>query len=319
MTTLWIDGRTARTGGGRTVLDAIERHLVPMLDGLDVRLLRPTDGSPAAPLTLPGRRPDVVLGLAESGNLGLGGRHASIMLVRNWNCWQPGGGAKSELRRHVVAHNARVADVAVFATQTFADAVGGRCRGRQEVVPFGVSDEFTPLGPAAQGSYLLDVGDWYPWKHHETTVRVFAAVGATRPELRLKIAGRPVDQTLVDAALGVARTHGVADRVDVLGSVDRQALAALYRGAAAAVLLSDRETFGHPYLEALACAAPLVARRMPVTDEVAPSATLVDGDVSTIAAALDAVLSGPRPAPSTPRRWSDHARDLRALIVEVLA
>ncbi len=319
MTTLWIDARTARTGGGRTVLDAVERHLVPTLDGLDVRLLRPDDGAPAVPLTRPGNRPDVVLGLAESGNLGLGGRRSTIMLVRNWNCWQPGGGAKNEIRRRVVAHNARVADVAVFATRTFADAVGERCRGRQEVVPFGVSDEFDPGGPVEQGEFLLDVGDWYPWKHHEATVRAFAAVSAERAALRLKIAGHPVDPALVDEALDVARSLGVTDRVDVLGSVDRSTLARLYRGAAAAVLLSDRETFGHPYLEALACGAPLVARRMPVTEEVAAAGTLVEGDEAAIAAGLSAALAGPRPTPVPPRRWSDHARELRALIVEALA
>jgi glycosyltransferase involved in cell wall biosynthesis len=60
----------------------------------------------------------------------------------------------------------------------------------------------------------------------------------------------------------------VADAIVVLPFVDRATLAAVYRRAALALLPSEREGFGLPLVEALACGTPVIASDIPVLREV---------------------------------------------------
>ena len=295
-----IDARTALTGGGVTVLEAIDQHLIPTLSRMDVTVHRPGNGnrslrnSPGLPLTLPGRRPDVVFGLSEASNLGAGGSSATIMLARNWNCWAPEVTLRRKVRSAVARANARRADVVVTATHAFADALREQLGAEKhiEVLPFGVREVFTPDGPVDEGSYFLCVGDWYPWKRFEVAVEAFARVADELPDSRLRIAGRPIHDTYVSSTLALATELGVADRVDILGSVDGVALASLYRGAIATVATSDLETFGHPYLESMASGTPLIGRSMEVTDElVGDHGILLRGSVDDFEKAMREVAT----------------------------
>src|SRR4029450_8172139 len=65
-----------------------------------------------------------------------------------------------------------------------------------------------------------------------------------------------------------ARERGVLDAIAVLPFVDRATLAAVYRRSALALLPSEREGFGLPVIEALACGTPVVASDIPVLKEV---------------------------------------------------
>jgi glycosyltransferase involved in cell wall biosynthesis len=58
------------------------------------------------------------------------------------------------------------------------------------------------------------------------------------------------------------------ERVSVLPMLDDRTLAAVYRRAAAVVMPSEREGFGLPLIEALACGTPVVASDLPVLREV---------------------------------------------------
>src|SRR5262249_14821722 len=65
---------------------------------------------------------------------------------------------------------------------------------------------------------------------------------------------------------------GVTNRITVLPTLDDRHLASLYRRAALVVLPSDREGFGLPVVEALACGAQVLASDLPVLREVGGSA-----------------------------------------------
>jgi glycosyltransferase involved in cell wall biosynthesis len=69
-----------------------------------------------------------------------------------------------------------------------------------------------------------------------------------------------------------ARDIGVIDAIHVLPFVDRATLAAVYRRSALALLTSDREGFGLPIVEALACGTPIVASDIPVLREIGSGA-----------------------------------------------
>jgi glycosyltransferase involved in cell wall biosynthesis len=119
------------------------------------------------------------------------------------------------------------------------------------------------IGPR-RGIDLLHVGSTIARKRIDVLLDVFAAVRAQRPEVRLIRVGGPftAEQRVR------ARELGVADAIVVLPFVDRATLAAVYRRAALALLPSEREGFGLPLVEALACGTPVIASDIPVLREV---------------------------------------------------
>ena len=80
----------------------------------------------------------------------------------------------------------------------------------------------------------------------------------------------------VDA--GAAAARRASERVDSLVQLpflERPQLAALYRRASVVVLPSDREGFGLPVVEAMACGTPVIASDIPALREVGGSAARV--------------------------------------------
>jgi glycosyltransferase involved in cell wall biosynthesis len=123
------------------------------------------------------------------------------------------------------------------------------------------------LGPR-RGVELLHVGSTIPRKRIDVLLQVFAGVHRARPEMRLTRVGGPftAEQRVH------ARDLGVLDAVHVLPFVDRATLAAVYRRSVLALLPSDREGFGLPIVEALACGTPMVASDIPVLREIGSGA-----------------------------------------------
>jgi glycosyltransferase involved in cell wall biosynthesis len=115
------------------------------------------------------------------------------------------------------------------------------------VIPYGVGPPFTPEGPAAEGAYVLAVSTVEPRKNLTRLVEGFRRADLEGLELRL-VGSEGWGEVDVDGA-GVRRLSGVDD----------DELARLYRGAAAVAYVSLYEGFGLPVLEAMACAAPVVA------------------------------------------------------------
>jgi glycosyltransferase involved in cell wall biosynthesis len=148
------------------------------------------------------------------------------------------------------------------------------------VIPNGADTGGNPDGDAAadveaarmlgsrRGIELLHVGSTIPRKRIDVLLEVFAAVRRSRGEVRLTRVGGPftAEQRVR------ARELGLLDSIHVLPFVDRATLAAVYRRSALALLTSDREGFGLPIVEALACGTPMVASDIPVLREVGSSA-----------------------------------------------
>jgi type III pantothenate kinase len=141
----------------------------------------------------------------------------------------------------------------------------GAPRQKLTVVPCGVDlDLFRPDGPRerrrAGRTRLLCVGRLVERKGIGNVIEALAAL----PDAELVVAGGPPRQELEGDAeaqrlLGVARSAGVADRVELRGRVERPALPALLRSADVVVCAPWYEPFGIVPLEAMACGVPVVA------------------------------------------------------------
>jgi glycosyltransferase involved in cell wall biosynthesis len=115
---------------------------------------------------------------------------------------------------------------------------------------------------------LLHVGSTIPRKRIDVLLDVFASVRRARPEARLVRVGGPFT---AEQRVRV-RELDLADAIVVLPFLDRATLAAVYRRAVVALLPSEREGFGLPLVEALACGTPVLASDIPVLREVGSDA-----------------------------------------------
>ncbi|MGI9658535.1 MAG: glycosyltransferase family 4 protein [Gaiellaceae bacterium] len=134
---------------------------------------------------------------------------------------------------------------------------------RVTVVRNGVSPPFEPWGPQSPGHYVLAVSTLEPRKNLTRTLQGFRRARIGGAELRLVGATGWGDASV---------PRGTSVRL--LGRVDDDELAALYRGALCVVYLSLYEGFGLPPLEAMACGAPAVVPDGPPYDEFASGAAV---------------------------------------------
>ncbi|MGB8508042.1 MAG: glycosyltransferase, partial [Pyrinomonadaceae bacterium] len=149
---------------------------------------------------------------------------------------------------------------------------------RVAVIPNGVHPAYTREGTAEAtraaarllGDYderaieLLHVGSTIERKRIDVLLEVFASVRRKFPRARLVRVGG----AFTPAQEAQATRLGVRDAIRVLPYVSTEVLAAVYRRAALVLQPSEREGFGLPLVEALACGTPVVASRLPVLCEV---------------------------------------------------
>jgi glycosyltransferase involved in cell wall biosynthesis len=183
----------------------------------------------------------------------------------------------------------RSAERIIVPSRDVAEAVQRRfptATGRIRCVPEGCAPAFHEPGNPLEDArlleemgvtppYLLCVSTIEPRKNHPLLVRAFAGARASRrldPRTQLVLAGRvgwgsgPLRRALADRRLG--------DRVRLTGWISERRLAALYRGALAAVCPSRAEGFGLPLTEAMAAGTPVVRSAIPSFDEIGGKATL---------------------------------------------
>jgi glycosyltransferase involved in cell wall biosynthesis len=125
-------------------------------------------------------------------------------------------------------------------------------------------------GRAGDAIELLHVGTTIPRKRIDVLLQVLAAVRGVEPRAKLvKAGGR-----LTEEQRQLAQRLGVDHAIVELPFLETEQLAALYRRAAAVLVTSDREGFGLPVAEAMACGTPVVASDLPVLREVGGPAGL---------------------------------------------
>jgi glycosyltransferase involved in cell wall biosynthesis len=141
--------------------------------------------------------------------------------------------------------------------------------------------------------YMLSVGALAPNKNIDQLLNAYQVL-VQRVEScpELVIAG-PDWRGLSSQVRAMIASHGLTERVRLLGLVDSATLASLYRGAIATVQLSDCEAFGLPAIEAMACGSPtIVANRSGLAEVGGDGAIQVDPfESATVMRAMHKLLT----------------------------
>jgi glycosyltransferase involved in cell wall biosynthesis len=206
------------------------------------------------------------------------------------------------LARSVLDGVSRAAHVACISEATRGDllASGRVAAARTSVTYLGVHPSCTPAANGLPATTdLLHVGSTIARKRIDTLLEVFAGARKTVPDARLIRVGGPLTAEQRD----VARNLGVLDSVVEMPTLDRTQLADVYRRAALVLLPSDREGFGLPLVEAMACGTPVVASAIPALREVGGDATVYcpPGDVRSWIETVTGLL---RQRQSDARGWN---------------
>jgi glycosyltransferase involved in cell wall biosynthesis len=170
-------------------------------------------------------------------------------------------GAWASERVILVSESARAATSAVISLPL----------DRVRVVHHGRDGRFVPPpeGQPRAPDLLLAVSSIYTFKNYPTLLEALVLLrdqDGLRP--RCKIAGADFDAEHGRFLRRQAGALALTDQVEFLGEVPHADLVALYQQATVFVMPSRLETFGHPYVEAMACGVPSVVGDIPCAREM---------------------------------------------------
>lgn len=155
--------------------------------------------------------------------------------------------------RHAIA-------VSDYALKALSFGLARFIPGRLSVVHHGVDPIYAPPPDGAKrGTYLLTVSDIYVQKNLHTLIEALAIARERHPGLKLRIAGRRVDEGYYREVERCVAAHSLKDAVEFMGPVSRLRLSELYRDCALFVFPSTSESFGHPLVEAMASGAAVAS------------------------------------------------------------
>jgi glycosyltransferase involved in cell wall biosynthesis len=183
------------------------------------------------------------------------------------------------------------------ATRDALIATGAMNAERVSVIPLPVHPAFSPTADAAadtlakallggEGRWLdiLHVGSTIARKRIDVLLRVIGGLRDRFPGVRLVRVGGPFTREQADQVGAL----NLSAQVRVLPRLTRRVLAAVYRSATLVLVPSEREGFGLPVAESLACGTPVVASDLPALREVAADAAMHCG-VGDVRGWVDAV------------------------------
>ena len=209
------------------------------------------------------------------------------------------------LTKHVLSGMRKAARVTCDSVATYDEARHYSLlpEARMTVVPIGTREGFAPEpAPASDAALaeligprdpsvveLLHVGSCIPRKRIDLLLRVFATIRQVEPRARLLKAGG----TFTNEQRQLAASLGVDTCVTQLPFLEAGQLGALYRRADVLLLTSEREGFGLPLVEAMACGTPVIATDLPVFRETGGQVAVfcAAGDLNAWRDAFDALRS----------------------------
>jgi glycosyltransferase involved in cell wall biosynthesis len=244
-----------------------------------------------------------------------GGKMRSIVFTHGVEVWQPLGWPRGAALRR--------ADMVIGPS---ADTVRhliseqGILPGKAQLLPWGLDPEFearaassVPLSPPPgfpeTGRIVLTVGRWNSaeqYKGADTLIAALPRVLKTAPDTFLVLVGDGDDRPRLEQ---LARNLGVSERACFLHGLTPDQLFACYASCEIFALPSRGEGFGLVFLEAMACAKPVIGGAhggIPDIIEDGVTGLLVPhGDAQRLAQALESLLGNPGRAKEMGARGKD--------------
>lgn len=216
--------------------------------------------------------------------------------------------AANRARRWLSARSCRVASRVIFPSAFAADFLGGElgvAADKRVVIHHGTDhDRWRPRADSAPtlarhglhaGRYVLFVSQLYRYKRPETLIEGYGRWRRSHPDggFKLVLTGKALDADYLPRLRALAAREGIAAETAFLGDVPADDIPVLYRSAAAFVLPTGMETFGHPYVEAMASEVPVICADIATAREVCGDAARYFplGDSEALADALGEVVA----------------------------
>ena len=117
------------------------------------------------------------------------------------------------------------------------------------------AERFSPAPEQTVSPLVLSVGNLIPSKGHALLLRAFARATKSAPEWQLQIIGEGPERS---SLVRLTEQLGISGRVVFYGRQDRRAVAETMQRCAIFALPSSYEGLGCVYLEAMACAKPVI-------------------------------------------------------------
>jgi glycosyltransferase involved in cell wall biosynthesis len=264
---------------------------------------------------------DVLLGMTNTLPVAasLGGAHGAL-LIQNIAPLLPevrrmyGGSARVRLEtlRVLTMRSVHRADVVFLFTQYGRDLVSSLAPRAHIVAipPGGLPPLPIPEGARTIENHVLVLADLYRYKGVE---QVITAIADPRlRDLRLIVAGAPMEPDYEQSLHETASREGVADRVSFVGRLPRSEVIRLLRSARCLVQPSHVESLALPMLEALQLGVPVVSTDIPVARELCGDMATYfrGGDTSALADRLVELSTAPTRQLPSPLSWGRTAEAL---------
>jgi glycosyltransferase involved in cell wall biosynthesis len=219
---------------------------------------------------------------------------------------------KVSLHVFMVRCSCRAAAVVIFPSFSAAARIGnllGVAPAKRRVIYHGLDTEFwidrqteraklpRELSP---GRYLLFASKLYPFKRAPLLLDAFRIWRRRhgRNDIRLVLCGEELDSPETTEIRAKITALGLTSEVYLAGVVDRPLLRTLYRHAGVFVLPTVLETFGFPYVEAMASGIPLVCADIDIARELCGDAAYYfrADDTEDLVAAMEHAMTDPERA-----------------------
>jgi glycosyltransferase involved in cell wall biosynthesis len=155
------------------------------------------------------------------------------------------------VERYCIRHASYLIQPTSYPEEYFGPEISGRIFDVGNAVP----DSLFALQPTPEPGRVLFAGAVAPRKRIHDVVEAVARV----PAASLRIAGGTPDRAYAAALVERVRALGLEDRVELLGPLPAERIAAEYQRASVVVLPSAQETSPMVIGEAMAAAVPVVA------------------------------------------------------------
>lgn len=173
-----------------------------------------------------------------------------------------------------IIRSRRVLAVSNYALRALTFGLAGLLGRRATVVYHGVDPRFSPDTGAVRENFILIVADLYVQKNLLNFIRAVAIVCRQRPDVSVRIAGAPLDPWYQGQVMELVDDLGLRGKIAFLGKCAPDELRDLYRRCLFLAFPSTAETFGHPLVEAMACAAPIACSNTAAMPEIVADAAL---------------------------------------------